>query len=284
MKNKNRIIHFISHPYFLIFSFSVITFVGEKLSFPLFIFLLGFFNISPDTSYLTTISGITGLLGILLCYISTYRPFEKGYILGIAAMLISLICLVLLNTSHVFFDSINHPVTYCTIGIFLSSAVLSVITNFRLWILDQKEANLVGHSELAINPNVKSGILTLITSPVTLLISYLIIVIPDQGLPLPFLALIIIGSFKHDFYAIFGLVGFLSCIVSRFYFTRFLHIVSIIMLNIPIMYMLFGSASSGKVIQTFTPFFYVAVCLFIIISLIGLVYRIMPSLFVKAQK
>lgn len=284
MNKYKQIIHFIAHPYFSILSFSAITFVGEKLSFPLIIFLLGSFNISPEIHYLTTISGITGLLGILLCYISTHRPFEKVYIFGIGAMLISLICLVLLNTSHVFYDSINHPVTFCTIGLFLSSAVLGIIANYRLLILDQKETNSVSHSELVINPNVKSGILRLTTNPVTLLIAYLFIVIPDQGLPLPFLVLIIIGSFKYDFYAIFGLIGFLSCIVSRFYFTRFLYIACIIMLNIPIMFTLFGSASFGKVIQTYNPFFYVTVCLFIIISLIGLVYNIMPNFFVKPKK
>ena len=287
MKKYNRIIHFIAHPYFQILSFLAITFVGEKLFLPFFIFLLGSFSISPETNYLTTISGIIGVLGILICYVSTYRPFKMVNNLGVTAMLISLSCSVWLNPSHVFIESIKHPITYCTIGIFLISVVLGLFTNIRVFILGQKEAMVLGHSEVVtngLNPSVQSGILTIITSPITLLIFYLLIIIPDQDLPLPFIVLLIIGFFKYDIYAIVGLFGLISCIVSRYYLTRFLYIVAVIMLNIPIIYILFGSAPSDNVIQPANPFFYVTVCLFMITSLIGLVYRIMPSLFVKFQK
>lgn len=286
MSNYKGIIRFIAHPYFLLLSFSSITFIGEKLSFPFFIIVLGSFSVNPDTNYLNTLLGISGLIAISLCFVSVQAPFKKLYNLGVFSMLISLIFYSRLDNSYVILESMKQPITYCTIGIFVISAVLGLFTNNHLFFLEEKKTGKSVNAKVVVNlsnPNKKTAIVTIITNPITLLIFYLLIIIPDQGLPLPFFVLTIIGAVNKDIYAIIGLVGFFLCLVSRFFLTRFLHIMSIIMLNIPVIYILFDSILYNKSSQPNNPYFYVMVGLFMSISVFGLAYRVMPNFFVKLE-
>ncbi len=129
----------------------------------------------------------------------------------------------------------------------------------------------------------REKIINMLTHPFTLLLSYSFLVIVNEKLTLPFLFVIIISIIQGEVYAIFGVIGILSCFISNFLWKKTLQITAISAMIISLVLFFSRKGILNGDITFKEPVSIILFAIFFFISGLGLVNAFFPSMLSRKQ-